>query len=66
MKSETVRTWLSFVLVGGFSIVAFLTVILVVIGRLQSNDGIEMLKTFSSVFSGFVGLVVGYYFAKKE
>jgi len=66
MKTETVRTWLSFILVGGFSAVAFLTVVLVIVGVLQSNDGVEILKTFSSVFSGFVGLVVGYYFAKKE
>lgn len=66
MTTETVRTWLSFILVGGFSAVAFLTVVLVIVGVLQSNDGVEILKTFSSVFSGFVGLVVGYYFAKKE
>jgi hypothetical protein len=66
MTTETVRSWLSFILVGGFSVVVFLTVVLVVVGFLQSNDGIELLKTFSSVFSGFVGLVVGYYFAKKE
>ena len=66
MISEKVRIWLALILVGGFSLVAFLTVILVATGVLQSNDGVEILKTFSSVYSGFVGLVVGYYFGKAE
>jgi hypothetical protein len=65
MTTETVKIWLSFILVGGFSAVAFLTVGLVVFGYLQSKDGVEILKTFSSIFSGFVGLVVGNYFTKK-
>jgi hypothetical protein len=63
---EKVRTWLALLLVGGFSIVTFLTVILVTIGYLRWNDGIEVLKSFSSVYSGFVGIVLGYYFAKAE
>ena len=66
MTTENIKIWLSFILVGGFSAVAFLTVILVVVGVLQFNDGVEILKTFSSIFSGFVGLVVGHYFAKKD
>ena len=66
MNAEKVRNWLAIILVGGFSIVTFATVILVIVGILQSNDGIEIIKTFSSVYSGFVGLVVGYYFGKSE
>jgi len=66
MTIEKIRTWLSFIVVGGFSLVAFLTVIFVVTGLLDSEGGIEILKTFSSVFSGFVGLVVGYYFGRDK
>jgi hypothetical protein len=66
MRLDTTRNWLALILVGGFSLVTFLTVILVVIGILQSKDGIEVLKNFSSVYSGFVGLVVGYYFGKSD
>ena len=66
MNPETLRGWLALILVGGFSCVSFLTVILVVIGMLQSNDGVYIVKTFSSVYSGFVGLVIGYYFGKSD
>lgn len=66
MNVHNIRTLLALVLVGGFSIVCFLIVILVTTGFLQSRDGTEILKTFSSVYSGFVGLIIGYYFGKHE
>lgn len=66
MNIHKIRTLLALILVGGFSIVCFLTVILVITGILQSKDGTEILKTFSSVYSGFVGLIIGYYFGKHE
>ncbi|NMH63773.1 hypothetical protein [Shewanella salipaludis] len=66
MDPERTRTWLAFILVGGFALVACLTVSLVITGFLQTNDAIEILKAFSSVFSGFVGLVIGYYFGRAE
>jgi hypothetical protein len=66
MNTEKIRTWLALLLVGGFSLVTFLTVILVAVGFLKWGDGIEILKSFSSVYSGFVGIVVGYYFGKND
>lgn len=66
MNIEKVRTWLALLLVGGFSLVTFLTVILAVVGFLSWSAGIEMLKSFSSVYSGFVGIVIGYYFGKSD
>jgi len=66
MDAQKMRAWLALILVGGFSLLSFLTVGLVVVGFLHINDGIEILKAFASLYSGFVGIVVGYYFSKNS
>lgn len=65
MTPERVRAYLALIIAGGFALIAFTTVILVFTGSLQANEAIEVLKAFSSVFSGFVGLVIGYYFGRS-
>jgi len=52
--------------VGGFSLLIFLAVIFMITGFLQPDDGKEILKTLASIYSGFVGIIVGYYYAKSE
>ena len=62
MDSKKLRSRLSFIIVGGFSFITFLIVVLIVVGFLQAEDGKDILKSFSSIFSGFVGIILGYYF----
>lgn len=64
MTPERVRAYLAFILVGGFALTSFTAVMLVLTGNLQTTEAIEILKAFSSVVSGFVGLVIGYYFGR--
>lgn len=65
MDAQKLRSSLALILVGGFFGVTFLIVILMVIGILQPSAGTEILKSFSSICSGFVGIVIGYYFTKN-
>jgi hypothetical protein len=63
---QQIRKWLSFLLVGSwaFSILAILIVSL--FGLLPIEKGLDAIKVFSSVTSGFVGIVLGYYFTRSD
>ncbi len=39
---------------------------LIVFNMLDANKGQEILKTFSSISSGFVGLIIGHYFTSRN
>nr|VFJ55072.1 MAG: hypothetical protein BECKDK2373C_GA0170839_104633 [Candidatus Kentron sp. DK] len=56
------RKLLSIIVLGTWSGVIVLIFILMVFSLIDVEAGKELLKTFSSVSSGFVGLIFGYYF----
>lgn len=39
---------------------------LLILGAIDKNDGIDLLKNYSSITSGFVGIVIGYLFSSKD
>ncbi len=68
MKQETVKAALAIVIIFSFSI-ACLAIVLtpVAIGDWENiQNYTEMLKNYSSVFSGLAGLVIGHYFTTKQ
>lgn len=66
MKEQTVRSVVALTLVLGFTITCCAIIIQVAQGALDFTHGTDLIKHFSSVFSGFVGLVIGYYFTSTK
>jgi hypothetical protein len=61
-----IRKILAVLIVGGWVVSAFLILLTIVTGLISFNEGVEILKTFSSVSSGFVGMILGYYFTRDN
>lgn len=61
-----IRKVLAVLIVGGWLASAFLILLTIVIGLISFKEGVEILKTFSSVSSGFVGMILGYYFTRDN
>ena len=38
----------------------------ILLGMFNTNDGIDLLKSYSSISSGFVGIIVGYLFHSRK
>lgn len=67
MKVETVRGVLALIVVGGVLIIAAILFLLPVLGGVQNvAEHRENAKEFVAVFSGIVGVILGYYFGKKD
>jgi hypothetical protein len=47
-----------------FLIVVLSTTGMMIFGAIAREEGLEILKLFSSIVSGFVGVVFGYYFGQ--
>jgi len=62
MTSSKIKSIIGLAIIGTWSGSILLILLLMVFNVLDVNKGQEILKTFSSVSSGFVGLIVGYYF----
>jgi hypothetical protein len=60
------RKPLAFIIVGTWSVSILLILILLIFNLIEVGKGQEILKTFSSVSSGFVGMVFGYYFSGRD
>jgi len=61
---ESTRRIIGLTIVFLWSLCILLILILMSIDLIDVTKGIEILKSFSSVSSGFVGLIIGYYFSK--
>lgn len=59
---KDIRKLLSFVVVGTWSGGIIIILLLMAFDLIDIGKGQEILKTFSSISSGFVGMVFGYYF----
>jgi hypothetical protein len=63
---EQIQKWLAITLVGAWVLTTLLIVIMIVIARIGLEDGFKLLSQVSGVTSGFVGVIVGYYFTRQK
>lgn len=64
MQVSKVRAIISILVVAAFIITTAIIALTPVVGGYPAKEFTEHLKTFSSLYSGIVGLIVGYYFGK--
>jgi len=50
--------------IGFISITAILAILFPAVGLAKTDDMIRYVKDLSSIYSGLVGLIIGYYFGK--
>lgn len=65
MKDEEIRQYLAFIVLGVFVLLFVIVFVVIIIGFMDVNSGIDLLKTMFSLFSGLIGVIIGYYFSKK-
>lgn len=61
-----IRKVLAILIVGGWFVSGLLILLTIILGLISFKEGIEILKTVSSVTSGFVGMILGYYFTRDN
>ena len=67
MKTETVRGIIAIAVVITVLVVGALLFLLPALGGMQNvSDHVANAKEFVAVFSGIIGVIVGYYFGKKD
>jgi hypothetical protein len=66
LSDDNVRPLLALVVVIGVLLVCALLALLPLLGGVQNpQDYVSMLKDFGGLFSGIIGMVLGYYFGKS-
>jgi len=66
MNTEKTTSILSIMVVGSFLLTStIITIFPLLVGR-PATDFIEHLKVFGGLFSGMVGIILGYYFGQKK
>ena len=66
-STDAVRALLALSIVLGVLFVCAILVILPLIGGVQNTqDFITILKDFGGLFSGIIGIIIGYYFGKSD
>lgn len=66
MKISKLQAILSILIVGVFLIVTAIIALTPVLGGYPPEPFTEHLKTFSSLYSGIIGLIIGYFFGKQK
>lgn len=66
MNEDKIRQHLSYAIVGGFLLIVILLFIVVIIGYMDIDSAKDLIKSLSTVFSGLIGVIIGYYFSKGE
>ncbi|MEA2095297.1 MAG: hypothetical protein U9P73_01205 [Candidatus Cloacimonadota bacterium] len=65
METSKVQAIIGILLVVAFIIVTSIIALTPVLGAAPAGEYTEHLKTFVSVYTGIIGLIVGFYFGKK-
>jgi hypothetical protein len=65
MTEHGVRVTIAMGVVGGFLLCCLSITLVMLIGYIDARDGLQVLKDFASIFSGIIGLILGYYFGKR-
>ena len=63
---QNVRRNIAYALVGVWGASILLILVLMIFKLVDLSEGQEILKTFSSVTSGFVGMILGFYFTRED
>lgn len=66
MQISKLQTILSILIVSVFLIVTAIIALTPVLGGYPPEPFTEHLKTFSSLYSGIIGLIIGYFFGKEK
>jgi len=61
-----IRRTLSYLVVGSWAVSILFVLTIIVFGLVDMKQGFEILKNFSSISSGFVGVIIGYYFTNRN
>ena len=62
---DNVRKWLTYMVVGTWAVTALCVLVLIFTRQIDFESGLRLLTTVSGVTSGFVGVILGYYFSKS-
>lgn len=65
MKVTTLQAVLSIMIVAAFLLVTAVVALTPVLGGYPPEPFTEHLKTFSSLYSGIIGLIVGFFFGRN-
>ena len=66
MEISKAQATISIVVVSAFVLFTGIIALTPVIGGYPPGEYTEHLKTFSSLYSGIIGLIIGYYFGKGK
>lgn len=66
MKISTVQAVLGILIVVAFLVVTAIVALTPVLGGFPPTAYTEHLKTFASMYSGVVGLIVGFFFGRRS
>lgn len=66
MNENKTRQILAISIVGGFLLIVFLLFFVVIIGWMDVKIAKDLIDPLLTVFSGLVGVIVGYYFTNKK
>jgi len=66
MKVSVLQGVLSILVVAVFLVVTAIVALTPVVGAYPPTQYTEHLKTFSSLYSGIVGIIVGFFFGKRS
>ncbi len=64
MTTDKVRAYLAIIITVGTLFIAAVIALQEILTGQETN--LEVLKNWSSLWSGILGVILGYYFAKKE
>lgn len=65
MKVSTLQAVLSIMIVAAFLLVTAIVALTPVLGGYPPEPFTEHLKTFASLYSGIIGLIVGFFFGRN-
>lgn len=66
MADNQIRHIIAFGVSGGFLFCCISVALIMALGFLDPRDGLSILKDFSGVYSGIIGVIVGYYFERRN
>jgi hypothetical protein len=66
LNENKTRQILAIAIVGGFLIIVFLLFFVVIIGYMDVDTAKDLIDPLLTVFSGLVGVIIGYFFTTKK
>ncbi|MDP8267449.1 MAG: hypothetical protein P9L97_01855 [Candidatus Tenebribacter davisii] len=66
MEISKVQSIISILVVAAFIITTGIIALTPVLGAAPAGEYTEHLKTFASIYSGIIGLIIGFYFGRSK